>query len=144
MRLKYLLDTSTLSAVIATKPNRAVTKQLEQRSNQCAIASIVWNELIYGCERLPEGKRKAELSAFLHDVVIKSFPVLAYDERAAAWHGLERARRERGGQPRPYVDGQIAAIAHVNELIVVTANVRDFSGFKDLAVEDWTNTRVSG
>ena len=144
MSLKYLLDTSTLSAVIATKPNRAVTNRLEQHGNQCAIASIVWNELIYGCERLAEGKRKAELSAFLHDVVIKSFPVLAYDERAAAWHGLERARQERSGRPRPYVDGQIAAIAHVNELIVVTVNVRDFSGFKDLAVEDWTKTRVRG
>lgn len=121
-----------------------MTKRLEQHGSRCAIASIVWSELVYGCARLAEGKRKAELSAFLHDVVIKSFPVLAYDERAAAWHGLERARQELSGRPRPYVDGQIAAIAHVHELIVVTANVRDFSGFKDLSVEDWTKTRVRG
>ena len=60
-----------------------MTNRLEQHSNQCAIASIVWNELVYGCERLADGKRKAELAAFRHDVVIKSFPVLAYDERAA-------------------------------------------------------------
>ena len=144
MNLKYLLDTSTLSAVIAMKPNRTVISRLGQHGSQCAIAAIVWNELVYGCERLAKGKRKVELTAFLYDVVLKSFPVLAYDERAATWHGLERARQELTGRPRPYVDGQIAAIAHVNELIVVTANVRDFSGFKDLVVADWTKTRARG
>ena len=142
MSLRYLLDTNTLSAVIAIKPNRGVIKRLEQHGTECAIASIVWNELVYGCERLAKGKRKAELDAFLRDVVIKSFPVLAYDERAARWHGLERARMERAGRPRPYVDGQIAAIARVNELTIVTANVRDFAGFKELAVEDWTKPRA--
>lgn len=141
MSLKYLLDTSTLSAVIANKPNRGVVNRLGRHGTQCAIASIVWNELVYGCERLAEGKRKAELEAFLHDVVIKSFPVLAYDERAATWHGLERARLEKAGRPKPYVDGQIAAIGHVNELSIVTVNVRDFLGFKDVVVEDWTMPR---
>jgi tRNA(fMet)-specific endonuclease VapC len=91
---------------------------------------------------LAEGKRKSELTAFLQDVVLKAFPVLAYDESAATWHGHERARQERVGRPGPYVDGQIASIAYVNELILVTANVRDFAGFKDLVVEDWTRTRV--
>jgi len=142
LSLRYLLDTNTLSAVIAIKPNRGVIKRLEQHGTECAIASIVWNELVYGCERLAKGKRKAELDAFLRDVVIKSFPVLAYDERAARWHGLERARMEREGLLRPYVDGQIAAIARVNELTIVTANVRDFAGFKELAVEDWTKPRA--
>ena len=90
---------------------------------------------------MDDGKRKAELEAFLHEVVIKSFPVLAYDERAATWHGLERARLERVGRPKPFVDGQIAAIARVNELTIVTNNVRDFLGFKDVVVEDWTTPR---
>jgi tRNA(fMet)-specific endonuclease VapC len=34
-------------------------------------------------------------------------------------------------------DGQIAAIAHTNSLILVTHNVSDFAGFKDLKIEDW-------
>jgi tRNA(fMet)-specific endonuclease VapC len=93
---------------------------------------------VYGWSRLPEGKRKTELEAFLHEVVLKSFPVLPYGEEEATWHGLERARQERLGRLGPYVDGQIAAIAHVSNLILVTANVKDFSRFKDLRVEDWT------
>jgi tRNA(fMet)-specific endonuclease VapC len=127
--------------VIATKPNRNVVNRLGQRGAQCALASVVWNELVYGCDRLPEGKRKTELEAFLHDVVLKSFPVLPYGEEEASWHGIERARQERIGRPGPYVDGQIAAIAHVNGLILVTANVRDFSRFKDLTVEDWSRSK---
>jgi tRNA(fMet)-specific endonuclease VapC len=73
----------------------------------------------------------------LHDVVLASFPVLAYERAAARWHGLERARLEGLGKPAPYVDGQIAAIAHVNELILVTVNVKDFARFRDLEVENW-------
>jgi tRNA(fMet)-specific endonuclease VapC len=64
---------------------------------------------------------------------------LPYDESAAAWHGIERARQEQVSRPAPYVDGQIAAVALVNDLILVTANVKDFGGkFSDLDVEDWT------
>jgi tRNA(fMet)-specific endonuclease VapC len=138
--LRYLLDTSTLSEAIAPKPNRRVLQRLGQRGPQCATAAVVWNELTYGCERLRNGKRKAELEAFLRDVVLKSFPILPYEQHAATWHGVERARQERDGHPGPYVDGQIAAIAHVHDLILVTGNVRDFALFKDLAIEDWTRT----
>jgi tRNA(fMet)-specific endonuclease VapC len=138
MTVKYLLDTSVVSAAIAARPNSHVIARLTQRSTQCAIASVVWNELVYGCERLEAGRRKTELEAYLRDVVAASFPVLPYDEHAATWHGHERARQEKLGKRSPYVDGQIAATAYVNDLILVTANVRDFEGFKDLTVEDWT------
>ena len=142
MSLKYLLDTSTVSAAIASQPNRTAVKRLMQRGQQCAIAAVVWNELVYGCERLEPGKRKVELKAYLDGVVAGSFPILPYDEEAATWHAFERARQERAGRAAPYVDGQIAAIARVNALILVTANVRDFSSFKDLVVEDWTRHRA--
>jgi tRNA(fMet)-specific endonuclease VapC len=78
------------------------------------------------------------LETYLHEVVLASFPVLAYDENAAHRHGLERARLDALGRPAPYVDGQIAAIASVNDLVLVTANVRDFARFKGLAVENWS------
>ena len=93
---------------------------------------------MYGCERLPASKRRNEIEAFLESVVGPSFPVLPYDEAAAAWHGAERARLERDGRPVPFVDGQIAAIAVVGKLAIVTANPRDFVRFDGLKVEDWS------
>jgi tRNA(fMet)-specific endonuclease VapC len=49
----------------------------------------VWNELSAGCERLEPGKRKVELEAYLRGVVLKSFPILPYDQAAATWHAFE-------------------------------------------------------
>jgi tRNA(fMet)-specific endonuclease VapC len=119
-----------------------VLNRLTQRGHECAIASVVWDELTYGCALLEAGRRKSELETYLRDVVLKSFPVLPYDQAAATWHGVERARLERAGRPGPYVDGQIAAVARVHDLVLVTANVRDFARFKDVKVEDWTRGRV--
>jgi tRNA(fMet)-specific endonuclease VapC len=39
------------------------------------------------------------------------------------------------------VDGEIAAIACVNDLTLVTANAKDFTRFKDLDVENWAKRR---
>ena len=102
------------------------------------MAAPVWHELTYGCRRLPKGKRRAALEAYLRDVVHGSFPILPYDEAAAAWHADERIRLEALGRPAPFVDGQIAAIAHVHGLVLVTTNDRDFARFKDLRVENWS------
>jgi tRNA(fMet)-specific endonuclease VapC len=51
-----------------------------------------------------------------------------------AWHGYERARLESFGKPTPFTDGQIAAIAHANDLVLVTLNVKNFARFKGLQV----------
>lgn len=118
-------------------PNPLIVKRLEAEGHQCAIAAPVWHELSYGCRRLPRGRRRAALEAYLQDVVLASFSVLAYDELAALWHGHERARLEGLGRSAPYVDGQIAAIARVNDLVLVTLNAKDFARFKDLEVENW-------
>ena len=138
MTLRYLLDTSIVSAPVSKEPDVAIVRRLDERGAECAIAAPVWHDLTYGCRRLPKGKRRAALEIYLRDVVRASFPVLPYDEAAARWHGEERARLEALGRPAPFVDGQIAAIAHANGLILVTANTKDFARFKDLTVQNWS------
>ncbi len=141
MTIRYLLDTSIVSSPISKEPDPEIVKHLESNGHECAIAAPVWHELTYGCQRLPHGKRREALETYLQDVVLASFPVLAYDGAAAHWHGHERARLERLGRPAPYVDGQIAAIAFVSDLVLVTVNVRDFVRFKDVEVENWSKRR---
>src|SRR5436190_936997 len=65
------------------------------------------------------------------------FPVLPYSGAAAAWHARERARLEAEGFPRPFADGQVAAIAATEDLVLVTRNVEDFAGYRRLRVESW-------
>ncbi|MEA3360272.1 MAG: VapC toxin family PIN domain ribonuclease, partial [Thermodesulfobacteriota bacterium] len=63
--------------------------------------------------------------------------ILPYDDRAAEWHAKERARLSAKGATPSFVDGQIAAIASVNGLVLVTRNVDDFKTFLDLKLENW-------
>ena len=138
MKLRFLLDTNILSSLIAREPDKRVRKRLEQHAPECAIASPVWHELVFGCRRLESGRRRTAVEVFLSEVVQASFPILPYEEVAAGWHGTERARLEGLGRPVPYVDGQIAAVAHVNGLVLVTRNIKDFKHFKGLETEDWS------
>jgi tRNA(fMet)-specific endonuclease VapC len=137
---RYLLDTSIVSAPILQTPVAQVVEKLKDLGHQCAIAAPVWHELQYGCQRLPAGKRRASLAAYLAQVVHTAFPILPYDEAAALKHALERARLEASGKSAPFVDGQIAAIALVHDLILVTRNARDFTRFAGLKIEDWASS----
>ena len=143
MTLRYLLDTTIVSLPVSKMPDPVVVARLEASGPECAIAAPVWHELTYGCERLPHGKRRRSLEAYLRDVVRGSFPNLPYDEAAATWHGKERARLEAQGRPAPFVDGQIAAVAHVHGLVLVTINEKDFAAFEGLRVENWSKLRAS-
>jgi len=140
--LRYLLDTSIVSSPVTKTPHPQIVKRLEAHGHESAIAAPVWHELTYGCRRLPKGKRRDAIESYLHDVVRASFPILPYDEAAATWHGHERARLESLGKPAPFTDGQIAAIAHANGLVLVTVNVKDFARFRDLDVTNWTRAAL--
>ena len=64
-------------------------------------------------------------------------PILPYGQEAAEWHAKERARLTALGRTPPFFDGQIAATAKANGLVLVTANRPDFELFDGLQVEDW-------
>jgi tRNA(fMet)-specific endonuclease VapC len=138
--LRYLLDTSIVSSPISKTPDQGILRRLARHGGQCAIAAPVWHELTLGLRRLPRGRRRTALDAYLQDVVRASFPILPYDDAAATWHGEERARLEALGRPAPYVDAQIAAVAHAHQLTLVTLNTRDFAPFNTLTVENWATS----
>ncbi|MFO7033296.1 VapC toxin family PIN domain ribonuclease, partial [Limnospira fusiformis CCALA 023] len=84
-----------------------------------------------------DSQRRRFLERYLNQIVRPTIPILPYDVEAATWHGIERARLTSIGKTPSFPDGQIAAVAKVNNLIVVTNNVSDYRNFLDLAVENW-------
>jgi tRNA(fMet)-specific endonuclease VapC len=136
--LRFLLDTNVLSEPMRPRPDRRILRRLEEHQGESAIAAPVWHEALFGWERLPGSRRKERLGSYLFDVVRRSLPILTYDALAAAWHAAERARLQAKGRTLPFVDGQIAAIARVNDLTLVTANGSDFADFAGVRLEDWT------
>lgn len=137
MTLSYLLDTNVISEPLRPMPNENVLRRLQEHQGVVVIASIVWHELLYGCYRLASSPRRTAIEAYLYDVLAPSIPVLPYDERAAGWHAAERVRLASVGKTPPFVDGQIASIAGVNNLILVTFNVSNFEHFEGIQIEDW-------
>jgi tRNA(fMet)-specific endonuclease VapC len=136
--IRYLLDTNVLSEPIKSHPDAQTLECFSDHDGELATCSIVWHELCFGVARLAISKKRRAIEAYLEEAVRSILPILPYDQEAAAWHARERARLGKRGRPPSAADGQIAAIASVNDLIVVTANVRDFRRFKDLVVEDWS------
>ena len=112
-------------------------RRLHHHDGEIAIPALVWHELRFGCSGLAKSRRRQALERCLNDVVAVSFPILDYDQRAADWHALERARLEASGRTPAFVDRQIAAIARVYELILVTSNKADFTGFRGLQIKSW-------
>lgn len=136
MSLKFLLDTNILSEPARPIPNANVLHQLDIHKSEVAVSSVVVHELLHGCLRLPESKRREYLRNYIYESVL-NLPVFDYDLKAAQWHAQERVRLSQIGKTPAFVDGQIASIAYSNNLVLVTNNVSDFEFFNGLSIENW-------
>jgi len=134
---RYLLDTNIISEPLRPTPNPKILERFREHQDRLATASVVWHELLFGCYRLPDSGRRTAIEEYLQRVVAASIEILPYDEQAARWHAVERARLVLAGRTPPFADGQIAAVARANDLVLVTLNLTDYDGFRDLRVEDW-------
>lgn len=139
MNPRYLLDANVLSEPLKPIPHPGVLARIERHRAESASAAPVWNELVYGCRRLPESRRRGTIEKYL-STLAAVLTILPYDQRAAERHGTERARLEAVGKTPPFVDGQIAAVAQVHGLVLVTRNEDDFSAFEELRIENWWQT----
>jgi len=120
-------------------PDTSVMEMFEKYQHEIATAAPVWHELQFGCQRLPGFRKREIIASFLNDIIKRTMLILPYDDRAAEWHATERARLLSKGLTPSFVDGQIAAISVVNDLILVTRNIEDFKQFLKLKIENWHN-----
>lgn len=138
--MQFLLDTNVISEVMRVAPNQKVLRNWEANRPNLVIAATIWHELLFGIARMPPSEQRRVKESFL--VELSSWlPILPYDHAAADWHAFERARLAAIGKTPAYGDGQIAAVAVVNQLTLVTANTSDFTHFSGLEIEDWTKRK---
>jgi len=135
--LRFLLDTNVVSEPLRPAPDPGVIEKIRRHETAAALAAVVWHELVFGLSRLAPSRRRDAIEEYLDRVVAPGFPILPYDEEAADWHGRERARLASEGRTPSFADGQIAAVAHTNGLVLVTANRQHFEPFDGLEIEDW-------
>jgi tRNA(fMet)-specific endonuclease VapC len=135
--MRYLLDTNIVSEPVVARPDPSVLQKIKANGGTLAIASVTWQELLYGLFLLPMGKRRDQIDDYLFRRVRPTLPILGFDERAAQWQAEQRARLRHAGKPPSYPDSQIAAVAAVNGLVLVTRNLDDFANFEGLRTENW-------
>ena len=124
MSIKYLLDTNIISEATRQIPNVNVFKKLTEHQRETATGSVVMHELLSGCLRLVESRKRQFLLEYINQIPLK-MPILNYDLQAAQWHAQERSRLSNIGKTPAFVDGQIASIAYSNNLVLVTNNVSE-------------------
>lgn len=138
--MRYLLDTNIISEQTKRIPDSNVMKRLELDSIFSVTAAMAWQELWYDIHCYQEGKRKQQLTSYLGVLIEDGLVILPFCKDAAEWLATERVRLKRQGLIPTQYDSEIAAVAAVNNLILVTRNTDDFVMFPDLRVENWFST----
>jgi len=72
---RFLLDTNVVSEPTMKQPNEHVLSQIDVHQSDVVISSNVLHELIYGCERLPESKKRSHIERYIEEVVLNSIPM---------------------------------------------------------------------
>ena len=131
--LRYMLDTNTCIHAMRVEATSKLAGRFNRHSEQLCISTVVLAELHYGAEnsqRVPENLLRIE------KFIARIQSVLDFDANAATAYGrIKTALRKT---PIGALDTLIAAHARARDLIVVTANSREFGRVPGLVVEDWS------
>jgi tRNA(fMet)-specific endonuclease VapC len=136
--MRRALDTDTVSLYLRGDPH-VQARLLAEPLSQLAVPIVVVQELLAGwlpqLTRVQPPDRYITPYAQLHEALefLSRFTILDFDAPAAALYTRLRTNYRRIGTN----DLRLAAIALVNQAILVTRNVRDFGQIKGLATEDW-------
>ena len=134
--MNYLLDTNACIALI-NRRSSAVRSRFQKAISGGAriyVSSVVTLELWYGVAKsVRQDLNTQRLEAFLAGPII-SLPLEEQDARVA---GSVRAALQASGTPIGAYDLLIAGQAMARQLVLVTANVSEFSRVKGLSWQDW-------
>jgi len=133
-----VLDTNVVSEMLRLRPEPRVLSWASRLGEPTALTSVTAWELQFGLGRMPEGRRREQLTVALERVLHDaSGSILAFDEAAARCAASMRVDRERVGRPVATADVQIAGICQARRATLATRNTKDFEGLGVDLVNPW-------
>ena len=129
----WLPDTNVWIALLNASPTPVTERFRARNPAQIFLCDVVKMELYYDAFR----SVRIERNSSVLDRLFATFHSLPFDGAAARACGEVRATLAGTGMPIGPYDSQIAAIALVNRVTLVTHNVREFGRVPNLTVEDW-------
>jgi toxin FitB len=137
--VKVLLDTCVLSELNRRGGEASVRAAVSVHAPEDVFLSVITvGEITKGVLRLPEGRKKVELTNWLL-ALDRDFAGRVLDigrETVGIW-GEISALAEAGGRVLPIADGLIAATAIQHGLRIYTRNVEDFAITGVLVTNPW-------
>ena len=130
--MNYLLDTNVISEMHKSSCNPKVKKFTDSIPWEALfICAVTIGELNFGIEKLPAGKKKHDLSIWLHTAIPQWFKgrIISLDVDTMAEWGRIRANSDR---TIPVVDSLIASAAISHHMTLVTRNTKDFEGIEGI------------
>ena len=132
MTFEYLLDTNIISA-LAREPRGVIAQRLAEVGDDAVCSSIiVASEVRYGLAK--RGSRRLSQQV---EAILASLDLLPFEAPADRYYADLRHDLQRKGTPIGPNDMLIAAQALSLGLVVVTANMHEFSRVEGLGVENW-------
>lgn len=131
--MTYLLDTNTCINYLNGKSEKIRNNLESKQPEEIMVCAVVKAELFYGA--LKSGRPEENLEK-VHKFLDR-FVSLPFDDTTAEKYGEIRVDLEKAGTPIGPNDLLIAAIAAVNNSILVTHNTREFRRVRKLKIEDW-------
>ena len=138
--MAFLLDTNVVSETVRPRPRQSVVDWIEARNpSDLFLAAQTVGELVRGARKVREQERRERFERWIEQDLARQFDgrVLPFDGRTAAIWGRFMGDGDRAGRPPAAADAQIAAVAIVHGLVLVTRNVRDFVRFDVRLLNPW-------
>ncbi len=132
----YLVDTNHVSKILeGEKKLRSRLQKAEGTGDTFGISVTVLGELYYAVYASQRKKENlARLKAFLDSVILWEYNCPTAEE-----FGRIQAEQKVKGRPIPPSDAQIAAVARLHNLTILS-NDRHFAFVSELAVENWLSS----
>ncbi len=123
--MKYLMDANAVIHLIADAFPALTIRVANTEAGAICVSSIAFAEVVWG-----SANGKPPILPLLDDFV-REIPMLPFDEAAARAYAQIPFKRGT-------FDRLIAAQALSLDLIVISANVKDYADVPGLRVEDWS------
>ena len=128
----YLLDTNILSDLVKHPTGKVFTKIQNIGEDKICTSVIVAYELRFGAEKSNSSRLTERIALILGNI-----NVLSLESSTDNYYAKIRTYLESQGTPIGGNDLIIAVHAISLDLILVTANVREFSRISNLKIENW-------
>ena len=136
--IRYLLDTNACIALLNKTSPSLPARVRRHKLEEIGLPAPVAYELYYGAFKSRYAHRNLELLDRI------GFEILPFDAGDARMAGAIRSQLEAIGRPIGPYDLLIAGQACARQLVLVTANTREFQRVQGLDCEDWSVADTRG